>query len=347
MVCNLLKCIYLGYNRFRCLIMSSKCKYFWKNQSGVAVKYLKCGRTNLNEKLPLVYFIIPGNPGCVRFYEDFADSLHQKTNIPVWGISHTGHSKLPSVGPPENLEKQKFQQPDREEAALQKQIEIKVDFLQKEVFPVAEKVVLVGHSIGCYIIIQIMEKIQEKYPEKVKKGVLLFPTIEKMQWTPQGKKLTPILTNARWLFMFAGMVASYTPPWVFRRIYPGLSKEEFVYETIEENFPSMEVLDCITYMGLQEMYMVDRRDDNLVEKFLDRLIFYYGSHDEWCPIEFYENLDAKYGHVTGSHIEVAEQGIPHAFVLTHSHRVAEKVAEWSEEFEGKSLENKSQDFEII
>ncbi|XP_078486996.1 lipid droplet-associated hydrolase [Ciona intestinalis] len=329
--------------------MSSKCKYFWKNQSGVAVKYLKCGGTNLNEKLPLLYFVIPGNPGCVRFYEDFADSLYQKTNIPVWGISHTGHSKLPSVGPPENMEKQKFQQPDREEAALRKQIEIKVDFLQEEVFPLAEKVVLIGHSIGCYIIIQIMEKIQEKYPEKVKKGVLLFPTIEKMQLTPQGKKLTPILTNARWLFMFAGMVASYTPTWLFRWMLPWFvkSREEFVYETIEENFPSMEVLDCITYMGLQEMYMVDKRDDNLVEKFLNRLIFYYGSHDEWCPIEFYENLDAKYGHVAGSRIEVAERGIPHAFVLTHSHRVAEKVAEWTEGFGGKKLENKSHGFKII
>uniref|UniRef100_H2Z650 Lipid droplet-associated hydrolase n=1 Tax=Ciona savignyi TaxID=51511 RepID=H2Z650_CIOSA len=235
--------------------MATHCKYFWKNQTGIAVKYLKCGESSTSGKIPLVFFVIPGNPGCIRFYEKFADSLFSKTKIPVWGISHVGHSKLPSV---DLTEKDKYQHPGREDCGLSRQIALKVDFLRDEVFPVAEKVILVGHSIGCYIILQIMSKLDGKLAEKVEKGVLLFPTIERMRLTPQGKKLTPMLANARWLFVFAGMMASYAPQWMIKWLIPWFvkSSEPSIIETVADNIASHQVADSMTYMGLQEMYEV-------------------------------------------------------------------------------------------
>uniref|UniRef100_H2Z651 Lipid droplet-associated hydrolase n=1 Tax=Ciona savignyi TaxID=51511 RepID=H2Z651_CIOSA len=297
---------------------------------GIAVKYLKCGESSTSGKIPLVFFVIPGNPGCIRFYEKFADSLFSKTKIPVWGISHVGHSKLPSV---DLTEKDKYQHPGREDCGLSRQIALKVDFLRDEVFPVAEKVILVGHSIGCYIILQIMSKLDGKLAEKVEKGVLLFPTIERMRLTPQGKKLTPMLANARWLFWAVEYLIHKTDvPVAIESYKPDLfSSEPSIIETVADNIASHQVADSMTYMGLQEMYEVGlrcRKDDDLVSKFLSRLIFYYGASDKWCPYDFYEKMKLEFGSRPGAHIEVADQGIPHAFVLTHSHQVAEKVAGW-------------------
>lgn len=34
---------------------------------------------------------VPGNPGITAFYVEFLQNLHNRTNIPVWIVSHAGH----------------------------------------------------------------------------------------------------------------------------------------------------------------------------------------------------------------------------------------------------------------
>ena len=187
--------------------MDVKCRYFWNVWSGVALHHMKVEPVvsgSRKNKHPIVFVIIPGNPGCIQFYEKFAEVLCTASSIPVWGISHTGHAQA--------KKEDCVSHPSVIECGLENQILHKIEYLQKEVLPKCENVILIGHSIGCYIILQILHRMQkESSYHSIRKGILLFPTIEKMKETPQGKRLTPLVTNARWLFMFVVGILRFLP----------------------------------------------------------------------------------------------------------------------------------------
>ena len=73
---------------------------------------------------------------------------------------------------------------------------------------------------------------------------------------------------------------------------------------------------------------MNERDDHTIATHIDKLIFYYGANDKWCPVSYYEDVKQEHGHRTGSHIELCCKGIEHAFVLHHSSDVAHLVAKW-------------------
>ena len=45
-----------------------------------------------------VYVVIPGNPGNVRFYREFATAMHATTGTTVAVLGHTGHSVTSEYG---------------------------------------------------------------------------------------------------------------------------------------------------------------------------------------------------------------------------------------------------------
>ncbi|XP_076807016.1 lipid droplet-associated hydrolase-like [Clavelina lepadiformis] len=301
--------------------MAARFKSFWTLQSGIAINHMKFDDISTAEKCekrhPIVFVIIPGNPGLIHFYEKFSEVLYSTTDIPVWGVSHTGHTKT---------DKQ-FDHPDVLDCGLECQIEHKIDFLKQEVFPNADKVILIGHSIGCYIILQIMDKMKE-YRSRFEKGVLLFPTIERMRHTPNGKLMTPILSYGRWLYVFLAGIFNLLPNFVLCRLVPCLtSSERCVSDTVLEHL-CPKVADCCTYMALEEMYEVNKRDDEIIKRNIDKLIFYYGAADRWCPASCYHDLKNLFKHRPNCAIHLCEQNVQHAFMLEHSAFIADLVAKW-------------------
>nr|CAB3263406.1 UPF0554 protein C2orf43 homolog [Phallusia mammillata] len=302
--------------------MTAKCNYFWKSQSGNAIQYMKCfnGKSlklDGGKKLTQLYVIIPGNPGCIQFYEKFAEELCNLTNNPVWGISHSGHARCGSG----------MKHPEKTDCGLQKQIEHKVQFLEEDVFPVAEKVFLIGHSIGTYIILQIMERLFGKYKNEVR-GILLLPTIEKLLLSPNGQKIVSLVHNERWLTPIVSAtlnVLHLLPNAVLDCILPFFveTKEEFILNTIKDNISPHVVMSAM-YMGLTEMLEVTEREDHILDKHIDNLVFYYGATDKWCPVSLYESMVKTYGQ--RNNIMLCQQNIPHAFVLTKSLEMAKIVA---------------------
>ena len=81
---------------------------------------------------------------------------------------------------------------------LNGQINHKMAFL-KEFLPDACKITLIGHSIGCQIILEIMKQLSLSHNQNgkslqtidqslsVHKSYLLFPTNERMKQTPAGR----------------------------------------------------------------------------------------------------------------------------------------------------------------
>ncbi|KAF7286822.1 hypothetical protein GWI33_003879 [Rhynchophorus ferrugineus] len=118
-----------------------------------------------------IIILIPGNPGITHFYQKFAKTLYERSEIPVWCVGHAGHNFSDrSVTFP------KFDD-NKHLYGLSGQVEHKLEFFNKYV-PENAQVYLIGHSIGAYMCLEILENISIK--NKVENAYLLFPTIEYM-----------------------------------------------------------------------------------------------------------------------------------------------------------------------
>ncbi|XP_019392886.1 PREDICTED: lipid droplet-associated hydrolase isoform X2 [Crocodylus porosus] len=297
---------------------------------GAATQVLKCGpwRDLLNGEstdLPrLLFLIIPGNPGLAGYYRTFIQALYCGLNqqYPVWAVSHAGHCK-----PPSGMEM--TEDTDMKELedifGLHGQTEHKLDFLRKNV-PKDMKLVLIGHSIGCYITLEMMKRASEL---KVLRSVLLFPTIERMAQSPKGKFMTPLLCKLRYILYMPVYLLSFLPERaktsIVRFALRGLKCPDEASIATSINLFSVDCTANILYMASQEMLKVVDRDSTTIQQNLKKLIFYYGTADGWCPQQYYEEIKMDF---PDGDIRLCERGFRHAFVLDASKEMAAMITHW-------------------
>ncbi|KAM9315572.1 lipid droplet-associated hydrolase [Gastrophryne carolinensis] len=292
---------------------------------GAATQVLKCGPwRDLNKttrEIPpkVIFLIIPGNPGVVGFYRTFMQALYCgfKGKYPVWTVSHAGHC---SPTPGMDMTDGTVQTEDA--FGLNGQIKHKLSFIQKNI-PADIKLVLIGHSIGCYVILEIMKQAPDL---NVLKSILLFPTIERMAESPSGKVMTPILCSLRYIVYVPLYLLSFMPEVVKTTLVKFFLRG---VESIDEASMSAALnlfrLECTVnsmYMGSEEMKTVVNRDNDTIKHNLRKLIFYYGANDSWCPVKYYEDIINDFP--DGS-IWLCNKGFRHAFVLDSSREVASIV----------------------
>ncbi|KAG8524802.1 Lipid droplet-associated hydrolase, partial [Galemys pyrenaicus] len=131
---------------------------------GAETQVLKCGPWTdlINDQSAtrpkLLIFLITGNPGFCAFYIPFMKALFSATNrrFPIWVISHAGHAMVPKdkkiLTTPEDPNAQEV----KDVYGLSGQVEHKLAFLRTHV-PKDMKLVVISHSIGCYISLQILK----------------------------------------------------------------------------------------------------------------------------------------------------------------------------------------------
>ncbi|XP_040848835.1 lipid droplet-associated hydrolase [Ochotona curzoniae] len=296
---------------------------------GGETQVLKCGPwTDLNDpsidKPKLLIFIIPGNPGISSFYVPFAKDLYALTNkrFPVWIISHAGH-----VLAPKDKEIMTSEDPNAQEIkdiyGLSGQIEHKLAFLRTHV-PKEMKLVLIGHSIGSYICLQILKRAPEL---PVIRAFLLFPTIERMSESPNGRIATPLLCWFRYALYVISYLLLKPCPETIKSMVCRMSLQAM---NVKNEFVQMNMLEpfCIAnavYLGGQEMMEVVKRDDEIIKENLPKLTFYYGTTDRWCPKEYYDDIKKDFPE---GDIRLCEKNIPHAFIISFSKEMATMVANW-------------------
>ncbi|KAM3932387.1 lipid droplet-associated hydrolase isoform 2-T2 [Leptodactylus fuscus] len=299
---------------------------------GAATQVLKLGpwrdlqRTSDEAPPKVLFLIIPGNPGVIGFYKTFLQTLYCgfKRQYPVWAISHAGH-----CSPPMGMDMTNEHDHQIEDVfGLNGQIKHKLFFLKQNV-PADVKLVLIGHSIGCYIILEMMKRSPEL---KVLKSILLFPTIERMAQSPQGKIMTPWLCNLRYVVYMPLYLLSFLPEvmktFLVKLALRGIKAAD---ETLVVASLNLFRMDCAAngmYMGSQEMVKVVERDNATIKKHLSQLIFYYGAADSWCPVQYYEDIRKDF---PKGDIWLCDKGYRHAFVLDSSKEVATLVINWLKE----------------
>ncbi|KAM9067073.1 lipid droplet-associated hydrolase isoform 1-T1 [Sarcophilus harrisii] len=302
---------------------------------GIVTHVLKCGPwsdlfNTEDPKAPkLLILIIPGNPGIPAFYAEFLKALYLslEKRYPVWAISHAGHISAPSGARvrEESPEDPSSKTPD-DAFGLEGQVEHKLAFLRKCV-PSSLRLVIISHSVGSYILLEMMKR-GPQLP--VLRSLLLFPTIERMAASPNGKVMTPLLCWLRYALyvpLFLGL--SVTPArlqtllaaWVLQR----LKMENEVTSRHVMNSLNMSCIANAMYLGSQEMKVIVERDNATIQKHLKKLIFYYGKSDLWCPVQYYEDLKKDF---PGGDIKLCEKGIQHAFVLSSNQEMAALIADW-------------------
>ncbi|XP_013869173.1 lipid droplet-associated hydrolase isoform X2 [Austrofundulus limnaeus] len=290
--------------------------------SGAVTELLQFGPSRLLSEHKVLFLIIPGNPGVVGFYETFMQMLHSLSGHPVWAVSHAGH-----CAPPDSMDMvEDASAAERDDVfGLNGQIEQKLDFVRKHV-PRETGLVLVGHSIGCYIILEMMKRDPEL---KVLKAVLLFPTIERMAQTPQGKVMTPVLCQMRYLAYLPVFLLSLLPDslraLLARLALSGVSSLDGCIVPACVELLSGDCAANAIYMGGQEMKKVVERDNKTIKKHLDKLIFYYGATDHWCPVSYFHDIKQDFPHAD---VILCEKGFRHAFVLDAGRQVAKMVVDW-------------------
>ncbi|XP_078503851.1 lipid droplet-associated hydrolase isoform X2 [Lissotriton helveticus] len=273
--------------------------------SGAATQVLKYGSwkdlfSKEHEAPPrMLFLIIPGNPGLVGFYKTFMQTLYNGLNQqhPVWGLSHAGH-----CGPPSGMSMTadtEEKEPD-DVFGLNGQIEHKIRFLKKNV-PKDMALVLIGHSIGCYIILEIMKRLPEL---KVLRSVLLFPTIERMAQSPQGKLMTPVLCSLRYAVYMPVYLLSFLPE----------SVKEYLVRFVLRGIRSVDEASVTASVDLFRV---------------DCLIFYYGATDNWCPVQYHHDIRKDFPE---GNIRLCERGFRHAFVLDSSKEMASLTLNWLQDY---------------
>ncbi|XP_063171167.1 lipid droplet-associated hydrolase [Candoia aspera] len=295
---------------------------------GAPTQILKCGPWEdlWNDKSAprLLFLVIPGNPGLVGFYQTFSKALYRGLNqqYPVWVVSHGGHCKTP-YGVKRKEEMVSNETDDV--FGLHGQVEHKLNFLRKNV-PKDVKLILIGHSIGCYIALKIMKHAPEL---EILRIILLFPTIERMAQSPQGKLLTPVLCQLRYILYMPAYLLTLLPEkaksFLVRCALRGqrLSDEASVRTSVD--MMNMDCIANIMYLGSQEMRKVIERDNSTIKQHLKKLTFYYGAADVWCPLQYYEEMKMEF---PDGDIRLCEKGIRHAFVLDASKEMAEMIIGW-------------------
>ena len=145
--------------------------------------------------------------------------------------------------------------------SLDEQITQKKIFLEEHI-PSKSKIVLIGHSIGAYIILHLLKNCSRA--TDVTKSILLFPTIERMAISPSGRYVTPMLTYFKWFAIAAVTAFSCLPEFVKKGLVQWwLSNRENLMlssvDSVLKLLTPQSVNGCLT-MTHDEMKQVDDLD---------------------------------------------------------------------------------------
>uniref|UniRef100_A0A7I5EDM6 Lipid droplet-associated hydrolase n=1 Tax=Haemonchus contortus TaxID=6289 RepID=A0A7I5EDM6_HAECO len=281
----------------------------------------------------VVILMIPGNPGNEGFYADFGHRVvkcllsreermgDRKRHYLFYTVSHLNHVVLPNelknAGKPKPYDR----------FHLDAQVQHKLDFV-REHLPKGQKVYILGHSIGAYMMLRILPYIKDDF--NIRKVIGLFPTVEKMAASPNGVRLKRVLATLDandWLAKSVSFWLDFLPEKVKQWLVSWNLTGEMVPSNVimsAAELLNMNVFRNIVHMSHDELNKVDDFDNSLITN-KELVYFYYGKEDGWCPEELGYSMETR---LPRGHVQLDEHGCEHAFVIRDGAIVAEKLLQF-------------------
>ncbi|XP_055382323.1 lipid droplet-associated hydrolase [Condylostylus longicornis] len=292
--------------------------------NGVPTNILTWGRW-LEESLgdaEEIIICITGNPGLPGFYTEFGHTIHKNLGLktPVWIIGHAGHDE-PSK---KSLKQVPTLKHNEHLYDLSGQIEHKLSFIQKYV-PENKKIYLVGHSIGAWMVLELMK--HDSIKPRIKKCFLLFPTIERMADSYNGK-IFQLFSFLSPLYIYLLHFIYYMPIFVrlfIIKIYFWLFSIPKIFLKPAIKYSKPTSMEKVIFLAKDEMKVVREFDELHIKRNKKLLKFYYGATDGWVPVKYFNEIKEK---IDDLDAQLCQKGISHSFVLQHSEMMGNILAEW-------------------
>lgn len=274
----------------------------------------------------LIYFI-PGNPGLIEYYTPFLSSLRnlvngaesQQTAYDIYGRNLLGFV---------DEEHEPFG-PGREPWDLNGQIEGIGQDVASRRCPDGrpyDKVILMGHSVGAYIAVEIFSRHTSNLDRNphlnMEHGFLLFPTLTSIALSPSGKRAGTLLAVPG-LKPYAHILAKQ-----FLNLFPAFALRYIVgkvtgfgraaLETTLQWLSSKDGVWQAIHLAKTEFAEIteEKWDESMWQgDGVPRFFIFYGKNDHWVDndirADFIQRRAAGKG--TPAHIEVDKGNIQHAF----------------------------------
>lgn len=204
---------------------------------------------------------------------------------------------------------------------LEGQIAHKHDFISNCIDK-KSKLHLVGHSIGAWQIIELLDKKPELL-SRISSINLLFPTIQKMVESPNGKFLNNFLRRIHFLIIILLRLLQILPDFIKKKLIhlylTWCSLPPYYYERVYKVL-SPNIMEKVLVLAFDEMDTVTNLNKNGIEKIKHLTNVLYSDTDHWAPLTYMEDLK-----MFGPQLSLSQLRVNHAFVLKSSEIVAEKV----------------------
>lgn len=289
----------------------------------------------------LVLFI-PGNPGMLGIYHDFLISLHKTFNCSstsrsdmdqddtvILAISHNNFDHPDSVNykTDERIEIETSDLNPVEKAIaeaynydphhIELQVLNKLIVLRRLIDFTKTKIVCVGHSIGCYIIIRILK---DRLVSSSHEGsILIHPALENLATTDKGSECLRIFNYKLdyVLIIVAYALEHLLPRQVKLMLVRWFCSDDFVEQSSEIVLDSVmqivryKSLRALIQMAKSELVMIkDLNTRALIKPHATKLRLIYAINDHWVHTDNRRVLQEEY-----PDLYIEEQSKMHAFVM--------------------------------
>ncbi|KAM3266339.1 lipid droplet-associated hydrolase isoform X1 [Capsicum annuum] len=248
---------------------------------------------------------IPGNPGVISFYVDFLESLYYQLEgtASVTAISHIAQTE-------KNWENGRL-------FSLQEQTDHKINFIEHELQDVEVPIVLVGHSIGSYISLDIFKRFQEK----VTYCICLYPFLAVNTKSSTQTIIKKIAASRILCTGVSSIVAvlGLLPAWISRILVKNSVGNSWCPSAVEAlctHVLRYHTVQNMLYMAMTEFEKLSEVPDwSFMREKKSQMAFLFGVDDHWGPLDLYEEISIK---VPGAVLAVERGGYTHAFSCTEA-----------------------------
>ncbi|KAL8245364.1 hypothetical protein R6Q59_011622 [Mikania micrantha] len=254
-----------------------------------------------NPRLHILF--VPGNPGVITFYTDFLESLYEQMgeSASITAIGHMSHSER-------DCEQGKV-------FTLKEQIDHKINFIEQELQALEVPLIVVGHSIGSFMSLEIFKRI----PEKVAYFIALYPFLTVNAKSQQQSIIKKISRSRLQSNMISATVAllGFLPISASRfiaKVSLGKSWSTTAIDALCTSVLKYHTMRNVLYLAMTEFEELAKVPDwEFMRKKRNRIAFLYGDDDHWAPLYMHDEVVKQ---VPDAVMEVEREGHTHSFCCT-------------------------------